>query len=81
MAKRHCVSEQSIYAWRKKFGDLSADDVKRLTQLEQGKNGLNTILAERDFGIKVMKKITAKNGTGRGKYRTSSVCDGSWREG
>jgi len=30
VAKRHGVSEPSIYAWRKKFGDMGTDDVKRL---------------------------------------------------
>jgi len=27
VAKRHGVSEPSIYAWRKKFGGLGSDDV------------------------------------------------------
>jgi putative transposase len=35
VAKCHGVSERSIYAWRKKFGDLGTDDVKRLSQLDQ----------------------------------------------
>jgi len=35
VAKRHEVSEFSIYDWRKKFGDMGADDVKRLKQLGQ----------------------------------------------
>ena len=30
VAKRHGVSEPSIDSWRKKFGDLGTDDVKRL---------------------------------------------------
>jgi hypothetical protein len=30
-------AEYSIYAWRKKFGDMGTDDVKRLKQLEQEK--------------------------------------------
>jgi putative transposase len=34
VAKRHGLSEPSIYAWRDKFGDLGTDDVKRLKQLE-----------------------------------------------
>jgi putative transposase len=32
--KRHGGSEPSIYSWRKKFGDLGTDDVKRLKQLD-----------------------------------------------
>lgn len=60
VAKRHGVSEPSIYAWRKKFGDLGTDDVKCLKQLEQENNRLKKILAERDLEIEVMKEIAAK---------------------
>ena len=51
VARRHGVSEPSIYAWRKKFGDLRTDHVKRLKQLEQENNRLKKILAERDLEI------------------------------
>ena len=61
VAKRHGVSEPSIYAWRKKFGDMSTDDVKRLKQLEQENNRLKKILAERDLEIEVMNEIAVKN--------------------
>ena len=33
VAKRHGVSEQSIYGWRKRFGDMGSDDVKQLKAL------------------------------------------------
>ena len=36
VAKRHGVSEQSIYSWKKRFGAFQPDDVRRLRQLEQG---------------------------------------------
>ena len=34
VAKRHGISEQTIYTWRKRFGTFQADDVRRLKQLE-----------------------------------------------
>lgn len=34
VAKKHKVSEASIYAWRKHFGQLEAADVKRSKALE-----------------------------------------------
>jgi putative transposase len=43
VANRHGVSEPSIYARRKKFGDMGTDDVKRLKQLEQENNRLKKI--------------------------------------
>ena len=60
VAKRHGVSEQTIYTWRKRFGAMSADEVKRLRQLEQENARLKKILAERDLEIEVMKEIAAK---------------------
>ena len=60
VAKRHGVGESSIYVWRKRFGDMGTDDVKRLRNLEQENSRLKKILAERDLEIEVMKEITAK---------------------
>jgi putative transposase len=34
VAKRHGVSEQTIYSWRKRFGTFEAADVRRLKQFE-----------------------------------------------
>ena len=34
-AKAHEVSEATVYAWRKHFGEMDAVDVKRLRALEQ----------------------------------------------
>ena len=58
--KRHGVSEQSIYGWRKRFGEMNADDIKNLKVLEQENGRLKKLLAERDLEIEVMKEITRK---------------------
>jgi putative transposase len=60
VAKKHAVSEQTIYAWRKRFGKLEAVDVKRLRQLEQEHAKLKMLVAERDLEIDVMKEVAAK---------------------
>jgi transposase-like protein len=60
VAKKHGVSEQTIYAWRKRFGSLEAVDVKRLRQLEQENAKLKRVLAERVLEIEVMKEVAAK---------------------
>jgi putative transposase len=60
VAKRHGVSENFLYSWRKKFGVQDTDGVKRLKQLEQENGRLNKILAERDLEIEVMIEIGAK---------------------
>lgn len=60
VAKKHGVSEQTIYLWRKRFGKLEAVDVKRLRQIEGENAKLKKLLAERDLEIEVMKEINAK---------------------
>ena len=60
VAKKHGVSEQTLYAWRKKYGDLDVSDAKRLRALEAENNKLKKLLAERDLEIDVMKEIAAK---------------------
>jgi len=60
VAKKHGVSDVTIYAWRKRFGKLEAVDVKRLRQVESENARLKKLLAERDLEIEVMKEIAAK---------------------
>lgn len=60
VAKRHGVSEQTIYAWRKRFGQLEAADVRRLRQLEQENGRLKKLVAERDLEIELMREVAAK---------------------
>jgi putative transposase len=60
VAKRHGVSDVTIYSWRKRFGVMDTDDVRLLKTL-QGENGrLKKLLAERDLEIEIMKEIASK---------------------
>jgi putative transposase len=61
VAKRHGISEQTVYTWRKRFGGLQASDVRRLRQLEAENARLKKLVAERDLEIQVMKEVAAKN--------------------
>jgi transposase-like protein len=60
VAKKHGISEQTIYSWRQRFGGLRVDEVKRLRHLEQENARLKKLVAERDLEIEVMKEIAAK---------------------
>ena len=60
VAKKHGVSDQTIYAWRTRFGTLEPADVKRLRQLEQENGRLKKMVADRDLDIDVLKEITRK---------------------
>lgn len=60
VAKRHGISDQTIYSWRKRFGTLEPADVKRLRQLEQENARLKKMVADRELEIDVLKEITRK---------------------
>lgn len=59
-AKKHKVSEATIYAWRKHFGQMDAADVRRLKALEQENSRLKKLLAEAALDIEVLKEINSK---------------------
>jgi putative transposase len=61
VAKRHSISKQTIYLWRKRFGGFEGNDVRRLKQLEVENARLKKLVAERDLEIEVMKEVAAKN--------------------
>jgi putative transposase len=58
-ARKHKVSEQTIYIWRKKFGVLDANDVKRVRELESGNARLKRMLAEREMAPSLQRRATA----------------------
>ena len=60
VAKKYGISDQTIYIWRKRFGTLQADEVKRLRGLEQENARLKKMVAERDLAIEMMEEISAK---------------------
>jgi transposase-like protein len=60
VAKKHGISDQTIYAWRKRFGALEPADVRRLRQLEQENGRLKKMVADRDLELDVLKEITRK---------------------
>jgi putative transposase len=59
-AKKNKVSEQTIYSWRKHFGELAPSDVKHLKSLEAENPRLKKLLAERDLDIEVLKEINRR---------------------
>ena len=59
-ARQHGVSEQSIYRWKRQFGQMDVDDVRELRHLRQENTRLKKVLAERDLEVEVMKELQAK---------------------
>ena len=60
VARKHGASDQTVYLWRKRYGQLDMADVRQMRSLEQENARLKKLLAERDLEIEVMKEVTRK---------------------
>jgi putative transposase len=60
VARKHKVSEQTLYVWRKRFGMLEANDVKRLRARETENAKLKKLVVERDLEIDTLKEINRR---------------------
>jgi putative transposase len=58
--KRHGVTRQTFYRWRKKYGGLTEDEAQRLKRLERENARLKALLAERDLEVEILREINAK---------------------
>jgi putative transposase len=61
VCKQHGISEQTLYRWKKKFGQMGVPDVRRLRELEKENTRLKRIVAERDLEIDAMKEVLKGN--------------------
>ena len=60
VAKKHKISEQTIYNWWRHFGTLDPADVKRLRELETENAKLKRMVAEREMAIETLKEINRR---------------------
>ena len=60
VAKKHGVSAETVYQWKRKFGGMDVDDAKRLKVLETENTKLKKMLADRLLEIEVLKEVNAK---------------------
>ena len=60
VAKKHGISTQTIYGWRKHYGTLEPADVKRLRQLEHENGRLKKKVADLTLDIDILKEVNRK---------------------
>ena len=80
LARKHGVSEATLYNWKAKFGGLDVSEAKRLKQLEDENAKLKKLLAEQMLDVAAMRELLSKNGRARRQARSdraSADRDGS----
>ena len=55
------VSENTYYRWRREYGGLEADQVKRLKELEKENQRLKKLVAEQALDNAILKEATRGN--------------------
>ena len=60
LARRHGVSEATIYNWKAKYGGLEVSEAKRLRSLEDENAKLKRLLADTMLDNAALKDLLAK---------------------
>jgi len=60
LARRHGVSEATIYNWKAKYGGLEVSEAKRLRSLEEENAKLKRLLADTMLGNAALKDLLSK---------------------
>ncbi len=62
VASKHKITDQTIYAWRRKYRGLQVQDVSKLRELERENSELKAMLAEAQLELRAVGKLIQKNG-------------------
>ena len=55
------IVEQTYYRWRKEYGGMEVEQVRRLKQLEQENSRLKKLVAEQALDIDILKEAARGN--------------------
>ena len=64
LARKHGVSEATLYNWKAKYGGLDASEAKRLKQLEDENAKLKKLLAEAMLDASALRELLSKKWSG-----------------
>jgi len=55
------ISEQTLYRWRKVYGDMTPNDARRIRELDQENKRLKKLVANQALEIDMLKEIARGN--------------------
>ncbi len=58
--RRHGISRETFYRWRRKYGGMGVSDAKRLRALEEENRRLKRVVADQALNIQVLKDVLGK---------------------
>lgn len=60
LIRRHGISRETYYKWRRKYGGLKVDEARRLRGLEDENRRLKRVVADQVLNIQVLKDLLGK---------------------
>ena len=61
LCRRHGISQQTFYRWKRVYGGLERDEVRRLKALEEENARLKRLVAEQALDNQALKELLRKN--------------------
>ena len=74
LSRKHGISQQNFYLWKKKYAGLSLDELRELRQLREENGKLKRLVADLSLDRHILQEIVATKLQGL-------VLDVSWRSG
>ena len=60
LCRKYGVSDATFYAWRKKYGGLGAEEMRRLKQLEDENRRLKGLVADLALDKQILQDVLSK---------------------
>ena len=60
LLRRHGISKETFYRWRRKYGGLEVSDAKRLKALVEENRRLKRVVADQALNLQVLKDVLGK---------------------
>lgn len=62
LCRRHGISQNTFYVWKRKYSGMQTEDVRRLKELEAENAALKRIVANQALALEATGKLLRKNG-------------------
>jgi len=60
VCRKHGITEQTYYRWRRAYGGLQVDEAKRLRALEEENRRLKKLVAEQALDLAMLKDVAGR---------------------
>ena len=60
LARKHGVSEGTLYRWKSKYGGMEVSEAKRLKALEEENRRLKRLVADLSLDVQMLKDVNSK---------------------